>query len=75
MKDNILTEAYHWSTEHCQNLAKAYIEAIYPIHRQLNILRVGNQAEIAAMGQFIDACREWSKGEQANPAALEKIKP
>lgn len=75
MKNDFLSETYHWSAEHCQNLAKAYIEAVYPVHRQLNILRMGNPAEISAMGQFIDACRAWSKSELPNMAELEKIKP
>lgn len=55
--------------------AEAKIEAVYPIYRQLNILRVGTPEEIAAMGAFIDACRTWSNGESPDPAALEAILP
>lgn len=61
--------------EHWRNLAKARIEAIYPVYRQLNLLRAGTDEEKAKMSTFIDACRTWSNGESPDPAALEAIQP
>jgi len=55
--------------------AETKIEVVYPIYRQLNILRVGTPDEIANMGTFIDACRAWSNSDNPDPAALEAIQP
>ncbi|MGQ0710351.1 MAG: hypothetical protein ACT4NV_11445 [Rhodoferax sp.] len=57
--------------KHCA----AHIERHYPTYKQLNVLRSGDPAAIAAMGTFIDLCREWSNGEQPDPAELEAIQP
>ncbi|QOZ83188.1 MULTISPECIES: hypothetical protein [Chromobacterium] len=52
-----------------------HINRQYPVWQQLNILRSGSIEEQARMGKFIDACRDWSNGEQPDPAELERIQP
>lgn len=52
-----------------------HIARYYPIHKQLNILRSGTQAEKDKMDVFINACRDWSNGENPDPAALAAIEP
>lgn len=61
--------------EYYRNMAKARIEAVYPLFKQLNILRVGSADEKGKMGKYIDAIRSWSNSEQPDPAELEKIQP
>ena len=51
------------------------IKSIYPIWKQLNILRSGTQEEIDRMGSFIDACRDWSNDPEASVEDLETIVP
>lgn len=52
-----------------------YIERHYPTYKQLNIMRLGAAEEVAKMGTFIDACRDWSNGDNPDPAALAAITP
>lgn len=56
-------------------LCKAKIDAHYPTHKQLNLLRSGTKAEKDKMDAFINACRDWSNGENPDPAVLEAIQP
>ena len=60
-----------WARDRCA----AHIEQYYPAYKQLNILRVGSDAEKSRMGHFIDACRAWSNGANPDPAALDQITP
>lgn len=53
----------------------AHIERHYPTYKQLNLLRSGTKAEKDKMDTFINACRDWSNGENPDPAALEAIQP
>ena len=53
----------------------AHIERHYPTYKQLNLLRNGTNDEKDKMGAFINACRDWSNGENPDPAALEAIQP
>ncbi|MCS3806682.1 hypothetical protein HNO92_004291 [Chromobacterium alkanivorans] len=61
--------------EYYRNLAKARIEAVYPLFKQINILRSGSAAEKDKMGKYIDAIRSWSNGDNPALAELEKIQP
>ncbi|MEN3809804.1 hypothetical protein ABH309_06225 [Chromobacterium piscinae] len=61
--------------EYYRNLAKARIEAVYPLFRQLNILRAGSAAEKDRMSKYIDAIRSWSNSDNPAPTELEKIQP
>lgn len=51
------------------------INGVYPTYKQLNLLRSGTKAEKDKMDTFINACRDWSNGENPDPAALEAIQP
>lgn len=76
MEDQLnLTALAVLRADHNRNLARARIEAVYPVHKQLNILRAGTDEEKAKMSVFIDAVREWSNGENPDTAALEAIQP
>jgi hypothetical protein len=55
--------------------AEAKIEVVYPLYRQLNILRSGKKADSDKMGAFIDAVRAWSNSPAPDAAALEAIQP
>lgn len=55
--------------------AQAHIVAVYPLWKQLNIVREGNASAVAAMGRYIDACRAWSNDDDAGSAALNDILP
>ena len=54
---------------------EAHIDRYYPTYKQLNIMRTGSAEEVAKMGAFIDACRDWSNGDNPDPAALAAITP
>lgn len=62
-------------SEYYRNLAKARIEAVYPLFKQMNVLRAGSAAEKDKMGKYIDAIRSWSNDAQPDPAELERIHP
>ena len=48
--------------------ANRRIEAVYPLYKQLNIVRTGNGA-LATMSAFIDAIRVASNAMEASPPA------
>lgn len=52
-----------------------HIQSHYPMHKQLNVMRAGTEAEKDKMDAFINACRDWSNGENPDPAELEGIQP
>lgn len=52
-----------------------HIERHYPTYKQLNLMRSGTKAEKDKMDTFINACRDWSKSQNPDPAALEAIQP
>ena len=58
-----------------RRLCAVHIERHYPTYKQLNLLRSGTKAEKDKMDTFINACRDWSNGENPDPAALEAIQP
>lgn len=58
-----------------RELCEQHIDRHYPTYKQLNILRLGAAEEVAKMGTFIDACRDWSNGDNPDPAALAAITP
>lgn len=58
-----------------RELCDHHIRAHYPIYKQVNLLRSGTEAEKDKMDTFINACRDWSNGENPDPAALEAIQP
>ncbi|BBH15226.1 hypothetical protein JD974_01095 [Chromobacterium haemolyticum] len=53
----------------------AHIEKYYPIFKQLNLLRDGDDEEKKQMSAFINACQAWSNQASGTRAELEKIKP
>ena len=53
----------------------AHIIAVYPLWKQLNILREGNASDVATMGRFIDACRAWSNNDNVSRDKLNEILP
>ena len=55
--------------------ARKHIITFYPEWKQINILRSGTQEEIDRMGNFIDACRDWSNDPEASMEDLENIVP
>lgn len=61
--------------EEARRLAGEHINKYYPTYKQLNLLRSGTKAEKDKMDTFINACRDWSNGENPDPAALEAIQP
>ena len=66
---------YVCSANAARQLCAAHIEHNYPTYKQLNLLRSGTKAEKDKMDTFINACRDWSNGENPDPAALEAIQP
>jgi hypothetical protein len=54
-------------------LAAAAIQARYPIHRQLNLLRDGPAAERKAMATYINAVRDWANSSAPDAADLRAI--
>lgn len=67
--------AVQYNAQETRDMAKTKIEANYPTYKQLNLLRSGTQSEKDKMDAFINACRDWSNGENPDPAALEAIQP
>lgn len=64
-----------YSEQDAREMAGKKIEAHYPTYKQLNLLRSGTKVEKDKMDTFINACRDWSNGENPDPAALEAIQP
>ncbi len=60
---------------HARELCAHHIRAHYPEYRQLNVLMADDAAEKVKMKAFIDACRDWSNGDNPDPATLAEIKP
>ncbi len=58
-----------------RELCAHHIRAHYPEYHQLNVLMADNAAEKAKMKTFIDACRDWSNGDNPDPVALAAITP
>lgn len=58
-----------------QIAARAHITRLYPEWKQLNIIRGGDEKEIARMGRYIDATRNWSNRRNSSLSQLEKITP
>ena len=55
--------------------AEQYILQHYPLWHQLNILRSGDEEAIQTMGDFIDACRDWSNQTNPDLADLQVLQP
>jgi len=66
-----------WELEDINYIAGKKITAVYPEHKQLNILRNGTTEQQAAMTTFIDAVRNWAKSENPDPwdGVLDAIQP
>jgi len=58
-----------------RRMCGAHIERHYPTYKQLNLMRSGTKAERDKLDAFINACRDWSNGENPDPASLEGIQP
>jgi len=57
-------------------LASGKILAVYPQHKQLNILMQGTQKEKDIMVAYIGKIRSWANtGAKPNPKLLDNIKP
>ena len=74
-KNRIVQPKVEISEEQLRLAARKHITDVYPVWRQLNILREGDQKEIEKMGRFIDATRTWSNNLKAKIDDLQKIKP
>ncbi|WP_199154422.1 hypothetical protein [Chromobacterium sp. ASV23] len=61
--------------EEAKAVCEDYIVQVYPLWRQMNILREGTQVEKDAMSNFINACRQWSNGSSPDPFQLWRIHP
>lgn len=66
-----------WELEDINYIAGKKITAVYPEHKQLNILRTGTVEQQAAMTTFIDAVRDWANSENPDPwdGTLDSIHP
>ncbi|WNO10552.1 hypothetical protein [Teredinibacter sp. KSP-S5-2] len=56
-------------------LAQQKIIDVYPLWKQMNILRNGTEVEQTTMGRFIDAVRTWSNNPKSTVKQLDKIVP
>lgn len=66
-----------WELADINYIAGKKITAVYPEHKQLNILRNGTEAEIDAMNTFIEAVRSWANSDSPDPwdGTLDSIEP
>jgi len=64
-----------WEKSEINQFAQEHIYKYYPVWKQSNILREGNEVEILKMSSFIDAVRAWSNQENPDPwdGSLENI--
>ena len=74
-KNKIVQPKVEIDEEQLRAAARKHISDTYPLWKQLNILREGDQKRIEKMGRFIDATRIWSNDPKAKITELKKIKP
>ncbi|GLS26151.1 hypothetical protein [Marinibactrum halimedae] len=56
-----------------RRLARERIVSKYPVFKQMNIMRSGDEKEIEKMGKYIDEYRAWSNDHSRGIEELEKI--
>jgi hypothetical protein len=66
-----------WEQSEINQFAQEHIFKYYPTWKQSNILRENDSVEVLKMGTFIDAVRNWSNQEGADPwdGSLDTIIP
>jgi hypothetical protein len=66
-----------WEQSEINEFAQEHIFKYYPNWKQSNILRENDSVEVLKMGTFIDAVRNWSNQEGADPwdGSLDTIIP
>ena len=74
-RDPHLVDCAEGSENWCRQQAESHILQHYPLWHQLNILRSGDQAAVQQMGNFIDACRDWSNQSHPILADLQTLHP
>jgi hypothetical protein len=74
-ENKIVKPKLEMNEEQLQAAARLHITDVYPVWKQLNIMRSGDQKEIDKMGRFIDAVRKWSNDPKAKMTDLKNIKP
>jgi len=66
-----------WELEDINYIAGKKITAVYPEHKQLNILRNGTTEQQEEMTTYIDAVRDWANSQNPDPwdGVLDAIQP
>jgi hypothetical protein len=74
-RDPSLVDCAEGSESWCRQQAEQHILHYYPLWHQLNILRSDDKEAILTMGDFIDACRDWSNQAYPDLADLQTLRP
>lgn len=75
VKNRIVKPKVEINEDQIRFAARKHITKVYPVWKQLNIIRDGNEKKIEKMSSFIDAIRKWSNNPKAKIDDLQNIKP